>query len=394
VSATSIHSYRFPTGKSYLSLLAKRTYRFRPGARAEPAREHQDIFEKPVYEESTNPGAFHRLVHDTDRFGPEKPLTDVLVRGRAHSTRGATASLVAAVEVGAAKKQVRVVGNRNVALGMGGRVGFTKPEPFQSMPLTWDHAFGGRDAYAEAKLSDTGTAFGRSRQGLAALAAGTNNPKEGGFSISYPRNIAGRGFFLDMDRERIDGASLPNLEDPSDPVVPERLLITDVLDWMDLPAAACFEPIDTFTFPRAVFMVPHASNPPKRPLYELATGAILQADLDDTRFPKIPPNPRLFNCAPAGLAVCRLLGGEHVKLLNLHPKHEVLEFDLPGERPRMLLEPPGCPVAELSPLLSTISIEPEAQEVTLTWAGKIEVAAPFPAEVIQKVRHAATFGRA
>jgi hypothetical protein len=393
VSSTAIHSYRFPTGKSYLSLTVKRTYQFRPGARAEVAQAQEPIIEKPIYAESTNLGAFHRLVHDTDRFSPEKPLTDVLVRGSAHSTRGPVDSLIAAVEVGAAKKQVRVVGQRRIVLGAGGRLSFSSPQPFVQWPLLWDHAFGGRDAFAEAKMSDTGTAFGRSRHGLAALVQDEMpNPKEGGYSLSYPRNIAGRGYFIDMNRERIDGAALPNLEDPTDPVLPERLPLADPRDWMDLPVAACFEPIDSFTFPRAIYMLPYTANPPQRPVHELSNGAILSEDLADRRFPKLPPNPRLFNCAPAGLGVCRLSGGERVKLHNLHSKHELLEFDLPGERPRLLIEPPGCKAVDVPSQLATVFIEPDTERVMLTWAGKIEVAMPFPDEMLKKVRHGAKFG--
>jgi hypothetical protein len=395
MTVTSIFSYRMSTGKSYLALVAKRTYRIRPGARAEPTPTSDDepITTEPIYEDSTNPDAGHRLARDTDRFCPEKVLTDILVRGSAFSTRGPVTSLAAAVEVGPAKKQVRVVGDRKVDLQGGGKIGFTRPEAFQRMPLLWDHAFGGRDAYAEAKLSDIGTAFNRKRSGLAAYKEGMKNPKEGGWSVSYPRNIAGRGFYIDMDRERLDGAALPNLEDPADPVTPERLLIADVLDWMDLPVAACFEPIDAFTFPRTLFMLPHAANPPKRPLYELSAGALLKADLEDTRLMKVPPNPRLYNCAPAGLAVCRLSGGERVELSNLHPKHATLEFELPAQRPRLLLEPPGCPPEEMSALLQTVFIEPEEERVTLTWSGKIETAAPFPREMASAIRHAVTFGR-
>lgn len=393
MSTTAIHSYRLPTGKSHLSLTVKRTYQFRPNARAEVARDQEPIVETPIYAESTNPGAFRRLVYDTDRFCPEKLLTDVLVHGSAHSTRGPVESLIAAVEVGAAKKQVRVIGPRRIVLGAEGQLSFTNPEPFESWPLLWDHAFGGRDAFAETKMSTTGSAFGRSRHGLAALSDGKiPNPKEGGYSLSYPRNITGRGFFIDMHRERFNGAALPNLEDPTDLLVPERLLVADPLDWMDLPVAACFEPIDAFTFPRAIFMVPHAANPPRRSVHELSTGAILPEDLADERFPKIPPNPRLFNCAPAGLAVCRLSGGERVKLHNLHANHELLEFDLPNERPRLLMEPPGCKAVDLPCLLATVFIEPNTERVTLTWAGKMEVAAPFPEEVLKKVRYGAKFG--
>jgi hypothetical protein len=392
VTTTALHSYRHPTGKSYLALTIKRVYRIRPGAKAEALWDQAPIIAQPEYLDSLNSGAHHRLVHDSDRFCSEKPLTDVIVRGKAFSTRGPVTSLIASVEVGAAKKQVRVLGDRRIKLGADGRISFTPAEAFTQLPLIWDHAFGGRDAYAEAKMSETGSAFQRTRQGLAALANGMPNPKEGGYSISYPRNIAGRGFFLDVDRERLENALLPNLEDPTDPLIPERLLIQDPLDWMDLPVAACFEPIDFLTFPRAVYVIPHAANPPKRPLYELAKGALLQADLDDDRLPKVPPNPRLFQCAPTGLAVCRLAGGERVKLQNIHPEHERLEFDLPDEKPRLLIEPRGCPASEVLSFLATVLLEPEAERVTLTWAGKMEVAMPYPEEALKSVRHAATFG--
>jgi hypothetical protein len=393
VSLTYVHSYRLSTGKCYIALLAKRSYRIRPGAPAEPLREHEAFVLNPEYEDSKNAGAGHRLVRDSDRFCAEKTLTDVLVRGSAHAPSGPVGELVAAVEVGAAKKRIRVVGDRSIELTAGGGVAFTKPARFERMPLTWDVAFGGRDAYGEAKLSETPSKLGRTRHGLAAGMAGLLNPKEAGWSLSYPRNISGRGFFLDIDRDRIQGAALPNLEDPGDPLVPDRLLLPEPFAWIDLPVAACFEPIDTLTFPRCVYMLPPASSPPLRPIYEIATGVIQKADFEDTRLVKIPPNPRLYNCAPAGLAVCRLEGDERVKLANLHPKHASLEFDLPGERPQLLLEPPGCPAAELTPLLQTVSIEPDEERVTLTWAGTLEVAAPFPKEITSEMRHAAVFKR-
>ena len=393
MTTTRLFGFRAPSGKCYLGLLAKRSYRLRMGQRPEVSAEQEEVFPNPVYEESTNAGAYHRLVHDSDRFCFDKPLTDVLVYGSAYSTRGPVRSLLTSVEVGKAKKEVRVTGERRVTLGASGKIGFSTALPFVSMPLTWDQAFGGRDVYAEAKLSDIGTAFQRSRGGLEALAAEPKNPKEGGFSISYPRNISGRGYFLDMDRARLDGVLLPNLEDPTDLLLPERMLIADPLDWMDLPVASCFEPLDAITFPRSMFLVPHAANPPKRPVHELLSGALMQADLDDTRFPKLPPNPRLYQCAPAGLAVCRLHGGERLKLLNLHPKHELWEVDLPAEKPQILMEPKGCGVSELSPLLQTVSVEPAEERVTLTWAATLETAAPFSKEALEGVRHAVTFGK-
>jgi hypothetical protein len=101
----------------------------------------------------------------------------------------------------------------------------------------------------------------------------------------------------------------------------------------------------------------------------------------------------MFNCAPAGLAVCRLEGAERVSLWNTHPNQELLEFDLPGDRPKLLIEPPGVAPRELTPLLQTVLIEPDLDRVTLTWAGVLPVAMPYPQELTASMRHAAVWPR-
>lgn len=394
---TTIHSFQIPGAKSALALLAKRSYLIRPNAKPEPMREHLPFVEQPVYAESINQDAGPRLVLDSDYFCAQKQYTDVLISGSAYSPGGPVSELFVFVSISRSgalpdiHKKIRVSGDRRILLERGGRLAFSKPELFVSMDLGMDRAFGGRDAYAEDKLSMLPSAFGRSRKGLQGLREDPKNPKEDGFAISYPRNISGRGFGLDMDRERFLGRLLPNLDDPEDPVTPERLLIQDPLDWMDLPSASSFCPIDAFTFPRALFMLPHAANAPKKALYEFKKNIISKADLEDKRTQKIPPNPRLYNCAPAGLASIRLEGNERVVLGHMHPRYAQLSFDLPAERPRMLIEPPGCAVKELQPLLQTLLIEPDAMRFSLVWAGVMETAARFPKELASSIRHAAIF---
>ena len=58
----------------------------------------------------------------------------------------------------------------------------------------------------------------------------------------------------------------------------------------------------------------------------------------------------------------------------------------------MLIEPPGCKAVDVPSQLATVFIEPDTERVMLTWAGKIEVAMPFPDEMLKKVRHGAKFG--
>ncbi len=77
-----------------------------------------------------------------------------------------------------------------------------------------------------------------------------------------------------------------------------------------------------------------------------------------------------------------------MSLWNLHPRHELFEIQLPGERPKLLVEPPGCRIYELPPTLQTVYVEPEEARVTLTWAGTLPVAARYPEEMCEVMRKA------
>jgi hypothetical protein len=186
---------------------------------------------------------------------------------------------------------------------------------------------------------------------------------------------------------------MPNLEDPDDRVTVERLLARDPLAWIDCPASACYEPLDYITFPRCMF---HLIRPdwksPSRSLYELKLGALQERDLRDRGFAE-PPDPRFFNCAPAGLAAQRMRGDERVTLWNLHCDHALLEFDLPSDPPRLLIEPPGCRATDLEPWLATVLIEPDDDRITLTWIGSMDVATVFPDVMCKEMKHAAVWSR-
>jgi hypothetical protein len=191
----------------------------------------------------------------------------------------------------------------------------------------------------------------------------------------------------------LEGTPLPNLDDPDDPVTPGRLLARDALDWADRPVAAAYGAVDPLTVPRCMFSFLRPDwSAGSRPLRELAHGALLERDLADRPLAD-PPDPRFYNCAPAGLAVCRLHGGERVSLWNLHRHHEHLEFDLPRERPRMIVEPPGCRAYELDAVLGMVLIEPDDDRITLTWTASMEVAAEFPEGMCKEMRHAAIWDR-
>lgn len=133
-------------------------------------------------------------------------------------------------------------------------------------------------------------------------------------------------------------------------------------------------------------MVPKFT-PPSRPVHEIGAGALTAADLASGRTIFSTPDLRLYNAAPPGLAVCRLEGHERLKLWNLHPRYELLECDLPGERPKVTVELPGCPVRSLEPLLQTVLVEPDEDRVTLTWAARLPTAVEYPDDAVERVRH-------
>ena len=71
----------------------------------------------------------------------------------------------------------------------------------------------------------------------------------------------------------------------------------------------------------------------------------------------------------------------------MHAGHELLEFDLPDDRPKLVLEPPGVAPRELPAMLGTVLLEPDLGRVTLTSGGVLAVAVPFPEEMTEYMRH-------
>jgi len=131
---------------------------------------------------------------------------DVFVVGNAYAPNGSASQLDVSVQVGADfGRTIRVVGDRTWERSADG-LRPSEPEPFRSMPLGWEQAFGGK------VVLDTG-------------------------ELPFGANPAGKGFYI--EEERAVGQPLPNLEDPADPV--ER--------WDDRP-----EPVGTAPYPPDGFL--------------------------------------------------------------------------------------------------------------------------------------------
>jgi hypothetical protein len=349
--------------RHYLGIVARRTYRLDASAAPLPP------VAPPLGIDEIDPPAFAFV----------KPLTDVLLLGGAYARDRPATFVDTALRCGAARKPVRVHGDRTILEGASGALAFSTAAPFERKAIGWDNAYGGRDERVEAALRD---------EGLHKAPFGLD------LAWEYPRNRAGRGFHFEGFARALVGTAAPDCEDPTDAVTPERLGVERITRWIDAPIAAAYAPIDLFTFPRAHWLIPPAFDAPARPPHEVAYGALLARDVDRPLDPTKPPDPRVFQCAPTGLAVCRLAGDEPAQLWNLHRDHAMLDGRLPGDKPRLLLDVPGVGTEELAPRLSTVLFEPDEDRVTLTWGGAIEVAMPYPDDVIAGMRHAVTWSRA
>src|SRR5262245_3245486 len=79
-------------------------------------------------------------------FAAQKPRADLLLVGAAYPPGGQPVrELLVRFSVGAFSKTLRVVGNRSLLRRFDGRHTVSEPEPFVTIPLVYERAYGGSD---------------------------------------------------------------------------------------------------------------------------------------------------------------------------------------------------------------------------------------------------------
>lgn len=358
--------------KLYLACVVKRTYTL-SGGRLVLAGEQVPVLVEPDIETDEH-DRYRTLRDDADVLAP-KVATDVIITGRAHAP-GRVREMTVSVAVGKNARVLRVVGERRAEVSMDGQVRFSSAEPFESVPLSWDVAYGGYDAYAHDELDPPERRNGRRIEPL---------PRDEGV-FAYPRNKVGRGYFLDVDRDRADGALLPQIEDPGDVLTPERFFVPSPGAWIDAPVPGGLGWLPHAWYPRMMrcmgAFLEH--DPPGRPIREMAFAD--GADLTGP-FRKNEMLPRGLQGAAPGMACERLRGDELVILRGLSRGQEEVRFSLPGEVPRMSVRPPGAPKA-FTPeaVLQTVKIDIEAGLAIEVWAGAVRLLSAMGDDQIRDVQ--------
>jgi hypothetical protein len=251
------------------------------------------------------------------KYEPEmaffKPATDVVLIGTAWAVPCPATQVDVTLRAGPLFKKVRVTGDRYWIKSLGGPA-MTSPEPFESLPLTYERAFGGRDT-------------------------------KGRFE---PRNPIGRGFYSSQALLE-DLSPLPNLEDPA------RMIAS----LHDRPAPVGFGFISPAWQPRAAF------------------GGTYDDSWRADRMPLLPKDfsRRFFSAASPGLtAPSYFKGDEFISVENVSPDRPV-SFRLPAiAQPEHRVQLTSGRNAIVNTHLDTVIINTDENLVILIWRGYLPLA--------------------
>lgn len=241
-----------------------------------------------------------------------KPSSDIILTGHACAPgRKQVRMLDAQLSVGNRAMVVRVIGDRVWDSGQ-----ISSPNPFESMPLTYERAYGGVVV----------------------------DPDKSGVISACEQNPVGTGHTKGMGRRDVNGTSLPNLEDPQN-------LITSLGSQPEPMSFAC-------TAPSWQPRLKHAGTYDDH--WQRNRAPYLPTDFD----------LRFFNMAhPRMVYPTYLKGGEPVQMVNLHDEGSIA-FSLPVLQPSASVQISGNALP-LSPNFETLSIDAERSTFSMIWRTEI-----------------------
>lgn len=257
-----------PEGNTVLTIIVKGTFDIIPDEAAKVSSEQIPIaYGDEFYNED---GGSVRFEAD---IVPFKPRADIVLVGRAYAPADQEVRVLdVSLRVGNVTRTIKVFGDRHWECGSRLLPAFAAdPEPFQTMELVYERAFGGIDV-------------------------------EGGDWCK--ENPIGCGFFAKKSKKAIDNARLPNIEDPGNLI----------RYWDDHPTPVGFGFYGRTWVPRGVYLGTYDEKWRKE------------------RSPDLPEDFRFdyYNGAHPNLqAEGYLKGNEEVDLVNLTPDGRTL-FRLPG----------------------------------------------------------------
>lgn len=294
--------------KNHIVVIVKGTFNIEPAEqRVSLSKQQAEILLKDEY--WGEPGKFS-LKYEAD-IALSKPGTDVILIGKAQSTRGAVRQLDVSLSAGPLQKVVRVFGSRYWEKTTTGW-SMTDPEAFESLPLVYEFAYGGENP-------------------------GT---KEGERPEFYQANPVGKGYVSSKSPDTNERIPLPNLE------LPEQLISS----FKNHPEPAGFGAVARNWEPRSLLMGTYDQE------WEENRNPLLPQDFD----------PASFSAASAGLCSKEHFSGGEQVIINNASAAGQMNFTLPTDRILAI-----CSIdskhTEHHLVMDTVVIEPQRNKLTITW---------------------------
>ena len=327
-------------GQAIFSVLLKRSYQIKNQQIAQRLVEVDDLQQTDEYYKPADP-RYSTVKFESDLV-PYKLKTDVVFIGNAYTADGQPQqSLMVGIEVAEKKKLIQVIGDRHCHYQPHNMPLITEPQLFTQMPMRYEYAYGGVDLVSIPELE-----------------------------FHYPRNPMGKGFVLKNTAETIEGLPLPNLEDPQDLLTAERIIIEEPIHWNQQPLPQGLGWLQRNWYPRASFAGAMPSFVDiNQPMREEALGLVPTGQIKLARQLKLPSHDqRFYTGASYGLSFPYLNGDETIRLANLCKESRIFSFQLPNDKPQMMLDI-GLGNNQLDVVLHTVCIRMEDKEIDLVWRG-------------------------
>jgi len=325
-------------GNHVASVIVKRSFRITHGAETRCQADHR-LRKIDHYYEDGDP-EWATVQHESE-LAPYKPLTDVVVIGKAYAPQGApTQQMEVSVRVGQKEKKLVVIGDRECRFRAGREPVFSDPLPFLEMEIRYERAYGGKDETSVQEIP-----------------------------FYYPRNTMGKGVVLRNTKDSVEGLPLPNIEDPKDLLTPERLIIEEPERWHQQPLPQGFGWRQRTWYPRCALLgVYPAFTEVGTITAEERMGLLPKNHIALAKQSKLPTYEAEFNNgASLGMTFPDLEGNELICLTGFLPDNQ-LAFSLPTEKPVIALDI-GQGEKQLDARLHTVSIRPDDLEFDMIWRG-------------------------
>lgn len=319
---------------------------------------------EPLLHDFRDPSLVPRLHPGTD-FWPHKEATDFVVLGSAYAPGGLPAHRMhVSARFGEHVKTVRVYGRREVSWQDSGTPRIGAPEPFTEIALSLENAYGGIDRRVQTELTDERALL---------FMADVDHPG------LYPRNPFGKGYVVGAPSP---GLEMPNLEDPADPLVPERLLVRDPARWYEQPLPWSFGWVPAMTFPRYLFagglVDAWFPGPEDERMVEVRRGFLMAGYR--SALERLGPDvvhPRFRQEAPYGMVIARVEGGELVEIKGMHPDEPTVSFTMPAFVPRMDFELDGRRLEAPPARLHSLVVRPAEKRVNMVFGTQVQLTRAF-----------------